>query len=189
MIYTNNLLTGEKVYLTSIRKDDIPTYQKWFSNTEFLRLLNSDVAMPKTTENIETWYEQTSKSKDGYVFGLRALNDNRLLGNCSMFNISQSSRHCRVGLFIGEPSEWGKGFGTDVMTVLVRFGFMELNLHHIELHVFSYNPRAIKSYEKVGFVQEGILREALYRDGIYHDIHVMGILRHEWLNKHHPELK
>ncbi|MDX2077535.1 MAG: GNAT family protein [bacterium] len=189
MIYTNNLLKGEKVHLAALNKDDLPTYHKWFSNTEFLRLLNPDVAMPKTTESELEWYEEASKSKDEYVFGIRALDDNRLLGNCSIFSISESSRNGEVGIYIGEPSEWGKGFGSDAMNVLVRFAFMDLNLHRLELHVFSYNARAISSYEKVGFVGEAVLHEALYRDGIYHDIHIMGILRRDWMAKHHPEVK
>ncbi|MCU0481402.1 MAG: GNAT family N-acetyltransferase [Anaerolineae bacterium] len=189
MIYTSNLLTGEKVRLAPISKDDMPIYHKWFSNTEFLRLLMPDVAMPKTTENELEWYEEASKSKDEYVFGIRALDDDRLLGNCSIFSISQNSRNAEVGIYIGEPSEWGNGFGSDAMNVLVRFGFMDVNLHRIELHVFGYNARAIRSYEKVGFVREAVLREALYRDGTYHDIHIMGILRPDWLAKHHPEVK
>jgi len=189
MIYTNNLLTGEKVQLMALNKADLPTYQKWFSNPEFLRLLNPEVAMPKTTENVEAWYEEASKSKDEYVFGIRALDDNRLLGNCSIFSISQSSHNAEVGIYIGEPTEWGKGLGSDAMNVLVRFGFMDVNLHRIELHVFGYNARAIRSYEKLGFMREVVMREALYRDGIYHDVHIMGILRPDWLAKHHPEVK
>jgi RimJ/RimL family protein N-acetyltransferase len=185
MIYTNNLLAGEKVRLAPLNKDDLPIYHKWFSNTEFLRLLMPDVAMPKTNENELEWYEEASKSKDEFVFGIRALDDDRLLGNCSIFSIYQSSRNAEVGIYIGEPSEWGKGFGSDAMNVLVRFGFMDVNLHRIELRVFGYNARAISSYEKVGFVREAVLREALYRDGVYHDIHIMGILRRDWLAKRH----
>jgi len=189
MIYASNLLRGEKVHLTAISKDDLPIYQKWFSNPEFLRLLNSDPAMPKTLDSITEWYEEASKSKDKYVFGIRTLDDNRLLGNCSIFSISQNSRNAEVGIYIGEPSEWGKGFGSDAMNVLLRFAFMDVNLHRLELNVFSYNARAIKSYEKIGFVREAVLREILYRDGTYHDIHIMGILRREWLAKYHPEVK
>jgi RimJ/RimL family protein N-acetyltransferase len=189
MIYTNNLLKGEKVHLTALSKDDLPTYHKWFSNTEFLRLLNPYVAMPKTAENELEWYESASKSKDEYVFGIRTLEENTLLGTCSVFDLNHASRNGEVGIYIGDPENWGKGYGSDAMAVLIRFGFMDLNLHRIELHVFSYNARAIKAYEKVGFVQEGALREALYRDGAYHDIHIMSILQREWMAKHHPEVK
>jgi len=60
---------------------------------------------------------------------------------------------------------------------------MELNLHRVSLDVFEYNPRAIRSYEKVGFKHEGRVRQALNRDGRRWDILYMGILREEW--EHH----
>ncbi len=188
MIYTNNLLYGERVYLTGIRKDDIDHYQKWHTNTEFMRLKSGGIAMPRTQEQIEKWVESIAKDEDTFRFGIRLREDDRLLGNGDIEIESQFSHHGWLGIFIGDPDDWGKGYGTEAMNVLVRFGFMELNLHRMTLNVFAYNERGIKSYENVGFVHEGTNREALYRDGTYHDVHIMGILRRDWLNKHHPEL-
>jgi RimJ/RimL family protein N-acetyltransferase len=145
--------------------------------------------MPKTVENRADWYESASKDKTNYRFCIRPLDDNRLIGYCSIIDLNYTSRNGTVAIYIGESSEWGQGFGTDAMNVLVRFAFMDVNLHRLSLYVFSYNQRAIRSYEKVGFVHEGVLPETLYRDGTYHHIHVMGILRHEWIAKHHPEVK
>ena len=188
MIYRDNLLHGERVYLTAIRRDDMDTYKKWFTNTELMRFLSGSVAMPHTQERHERWFNHVTKDNDTYTFGIRLREDDRLLGNCDIEIESQFSHHGWVGIFIGDPDDWGKGYGTEAMGVLVRFGFMELNLHRITLNVFAYNERGIKAYEKVGFVHEGTNREALYRDGTYHDVHIMGILRRDWMNKHHPEL-
>ena len=58
--------------------------------------------------------------------------------------------------------------------------FNELNLHRVSLDVFEYNPRAIRSYEKVGFVFEGRTRKFLNREGQRWDMIFMGILRSEW---------
>ena len=62
----------------------------------------------------------------------------------------------------------------------VRFGFHELNLHRIQLTVFSYNERAVALYEKLGFTREGVYREHLQRDGQRHDMYLYGLLRREW---------
>jgi RimJ/RimL family protein N-acetyltransferase len=67
------------------------------------------------------------------------------------------------------------------MRVLLRYAFTELNLFRVSLNVFGYNQRAIRSYEKAGFVIEGCQRQALRRDGQYHDLVFMGVLRDEWL--------
>jgi len=59
------------------------------------------------------------------------------------------------------------------------YGFKALNLHNIQLKTYSFNKRAIKCYEKVGFKMVGSRREALLRNGERHDIIVMDILAAE----------
>ncbi len=86
----------------------------------------------------------------------------------------------RWGSGLATAQSWGKGYGTDAMRVILRYGFTELNLKRITLGVFGYNARAIRSYEKAGFTVEGRMRKALYRDGSRADIVFMGILRDEW---------
>ncbi len=66
------------------------------------------------------------------------------------------------------------------MRALLRFAFTEVNLHRVSLAVFGYNPRALRSYEKVGFTVEGRVRQYLHRDGQWWDMVFMGILKDEW---------
>jgi RimJ/RimL family protein N-acetyltransferase len=66
------------------------------------------------------------------------------------------------------------------MRLLLRHGFETLNLNRIFLRVYSHNPRAIHVYQKVGFVEEGILRQAHFHNGDYKDVHIMSVLRSEW---------
>ena len=81
---------------------------------------------------------------------------------------------------IGEPEARGQGFGSEVLQLLLRYAFTELNLHRVALNVFEHNPRAIHLYEKTGFTVEGRAREFLNRDGRRWDMIFMGILQEEW---------
>ena len=85
-----------------------------------------------------------------------------------------------VSIAIGEAKCRGKGYGYEVMQLVLRFAFDELNLHRIQLTVFSYNERAIALYEKLGFHREGVYREHLQRDGRRYDMYLYGLLRSEW---------
>jgi RimJ/RimL family protein N-acetyltransferase len=67
-----------------------------------------------------------------------------------------------------------------VMSLLRRHGFETLNLNRIYLRVYADNPRARRSYEKAGFVEEGCLRESVFRHGKYGDLFIMSVLRSEW---------
>jgi RimJ/RimL family protein N-acetyltransferase len=97
--------------------------------------------------------------------------------------VDWSGRDAFVGLGIGEIEYWSKGYGTDIMNVLLRYAFTEINLKRVTLSVFEYNPRAIRSYEKAGFCHEKRRRRALNREGQRWDELYMGILREEWMEK------
>jgi RimJ/RimL family protein N-acetyltransferase len=66
------------------------------------------------------------------------------------------------------------------MRLLLRIGFEKLNLNRVALEVFENNPRAIRAYEKAGFVHEGRRRQGIYKNGQYLDILLMSVIRSEW---------
>ena len=82
---------------------------------------------------------------------------------------------------VTEKASQGRGLGTDALNCLVDFGFGELRLERIYLHVFDYNARAQRSYEKAGFQTDAILRRSRFHRGEHHDVHLMSILRGDWL--------
>ena len=88
-----------------------------------------------------------------------------------------------VGITIGEKEYQGKGYGTEAMEVLLEYGFKTVNLNRIQLRVYEFNSRAIKSYNKIGFVEEGRMRQGIFIKGKYHDIIFMSILQEEWLKE------
>ena len=83
-------------------------------------------------------------------------------------------------MMIGEKSMWGKGYGTEATRLVVRYAFEELHLNRVQLHVYEYNLRGVRVYEKVGFRREGVLRQEHMYDGRFWDTVVMAILREEW---------
>lgn len=103
-----------------------------------------------------------------------------MIGNSGFHNLNWRSSNAELGIFIGDKSFWDQGYGTEVMGMLLKHGFSTMNLYRISLRVFEDNPRAIRSYEKAGFVHEGRMRQAEFHDGSYHDVLFMSVLRPEW---------
>ncbi len=177
-----NLLQGELVRLTANTETDAELFVSWWRDSEYLRLEDSSVARPPSLkqikQDIQTWLEHDKPNE--YAFVIRTLADNRAIGSIGLDGICWSNGDAFVGIGVGDREYWGRGYGTDAMRVILRFAFMELNLHRVSLDVFEYNPRAIRSYEKAGFKVEGRVRQALNRDGRRWDMIFMGILREEW---------
>ena len=53
-------------------------------------------------------------------------------------------------------------------------------LHRIDLRVLDFNQRAISSYAKVGFSEEGVERETCLVNGSWHGDLIMRILESEY---------
>lgn len=176
----SDLFHGAFVRLTAANAEtDADAFVRWRSDSEYLRLLDSGAARAWSLPRAKS--ELTDPPVDHwFLFMIRALADDRLLGFIDLDVDAWAHGNGWVGIAIGDRVDWGKGYGTDAMRVLLRFAFTEVNLHRVSLAVFGYNPRALRSYEKAGFTIEGRARQYLHRAGQWWDIVFMGILKDEW---------
>ena len=173
------LFKGDGVRLGPLLSTDAEAIAEWFSDAAFLRLYSGTVAFPKTVEEITKMLREMRDSKTQFMFALRELEGDRLLGFGGFDEVLWRNG---VGWFTIAlaPPVWGQGYGTIMTRLLLRFAFDELNLHKVQLTVFDYNERALALYRHQGFQQEGIFREAIYRDGHYYHMILMGLLDREW---------
>lgn len=180
----NEILKGKFVRLSAFDPEEMSkAISRWNRNSEYYRLLNFSFRPMQSPKQAAKWMEEEvgEISPASYYFSIRTLADDTLIGELGLDVVDWSGRDAFVGLGIGEPEYWSKGYGTDVMNALLRYAFLELNLQRVTLTVFEYNPRAIRSYEKAGFRHEGRQRLMLNRAGRRWDDLYMGILREEWL--------
>ena len=184
-----DIFRGKLVRLSAFDPEEMSkVLPRWNLNSEYFRLLNSSARPMQSSKAASKWMEEEvgAMSLESYYFSIHTLEDDKLIGEIGLDVVNWPGRDAFVGLGIGETEYWSKGYGTDVMNVLLRFAFTEINLRRVSLGVFEYNPRAIRSYEKAGFRHEGRLRRLLNREGRRWDNLFMGILREEWLELNIP---
>ena len=174
------MFEGEKVRLRAYRREDLPLTLEYLNDLEVAEGVRPGFLFPFRKEDEDKWYDGLNPlSKDTYSFAIESLTDNSYMGGCGIKEFNVKNHTAALGIFLGSP-HWRKGYGSDALRVLVKFCFNEMNLHKIKIDVFSFNQKAMKCYEKVGFKTEGVLRQEMYRNGMYHDHIVMGLLRSEW---------
>jgi RimJ/RimL family protein N-acetyltransferase len=180
---TADLLRGKLVRLCAMDSESISKFfVGWTHDSEYWRLMAATPPYPWSQEGVKKFIEKELQKDDprNIFFVIRALEDDRVIGEIGFDSISYTQGDTFVGIGIGERDYWGKGYGTDAINVILRYAFTELNLQRVSLTVFEYNARAIRSYEKCGFRVEGRAREMLHREGRRWDIIFMGILQEEW---------
>lgn len=182
MIETENFFSGKLVRLVAIDPErDSKFLSKWRQNSEYARLLDDFPATLFSSRANQEWMEKHLDDFLEFEYNIQDIKTQELIGLVDLGGNMRFHQDAFVGIGIGDPEYWGKGYGTEAMAIILRYAFMELNLHRVSLNVFGYNARAIRSYQKNGFVTEGISKNAIERDGQFWDIVWMGILRDEWL--------
>jgi diamine N-acetyltransferase len=175
------MIYGERIRLRAIERRDLPFFVQWLNDPEVYRTLY--VRFPLSLEEEEKWFAevmQTHPAERPLAIEVREESDWKLIGNCQLFKIDWINASTELGIFIGDKSYWNQGYGSEAVSLLCRHAFETLNLHRVYLHVYEFNRRAIRAYEKCGFVLEGRLRQARYSEGKYHDVLILSILRPEW---------
>lgn len=178
------MIVGERVRLRAVERDDLPRFVEWLNDPEVRR--NLLIYEPHSMIQEEKWFEDMLKrpiDEQPLCIDVKIEDSWEHAGNISFFDINQHDRSAEIGIFIGRKDLWNKGFGTEVMRLMIGHGFKNLNLNRIFLHVYETNLGGIRSYEKAGFSHEGRLREARFNEGHYIDVLLMSILKSEWQNQ------
>ena len=175
------MIYGERIRLRAIEREDLPLFVNWLNDPEVRTGLIH--YLPISLADEEQWFSDMLRNPlEEHPLVIEARNGEGWspIGDCGFIRINWRCRTGEVGILIGEKKFWNRGYGTEVMQLLLRHGFSTLNLNRISLDVYANNPGAIRCYEKAGFIQEGARRQAMYKDGKYIDIIQMSVLKDEW---------
>lgn len=169
-------MRSKHVRLRPLQKSDAELLYEWIIDRELV--IHNSPFFPVSETDHEAWVERMmSERSDLVIFVIEDLATKQAIGTCQLLNINWIHRSAELQIRIGSPAFQGRGFGSEAVNLLCGFGFADLNLHRIYLHVFASNQRAIRAYEKCGFSREGVLRESAFVDGSLLDIVLMAKLR------------
>ncbi|RAS82044.1 GNAT family N-acetyltransferase [Priestia endophytica] len=168
------------MYMREITRKDLKKIVNWASSEEELMTwAGSSFSYPLKIDELKAYIKGANGiGSDRYIFVL--VQDEEVVGHISLAHIDYQNHSGRIGRVVVEENSRGKGYGTLMMKHMLQIGFEELNLNRISLGVYDFNVSAYKTYEKLGFVQEGILREKLKTTNGYWNSIEMSMLSKEW---------
>lgn len=169
-------IIGTEVYLSPMFLDDLDQYTRWMNDFMVTRYLGQ-AAKCISLESEKKMLENLAC--DGHNYAVILKEEERLIGNASIMDIQQMHQRAEIGLFIGEKKDRRKGYGQEIVKLLVEYGFNYLNLNNLMLKVFSGNKVAINTYKKCGFKEFGRRIKCYYVENKWHDEIYMEILKDE----------
>ncbi|MFE2424740.1 GNAT family N-acetyltransferase [Streptomyces hokutonensis] len=172
------VLTGEKTVLRPFTESDADGIRQLIQDPEIVRF-TFEPSTELTPERLRSWYATRNDQPDRLDLAVTDPATGELLGEVVLHEWDPTARSCAFRTLIG-PRGRGRGIGTEATRLIVGHAFEQLGLHRIQLEVYGHNHRALRVYEKAGFVVEGVRREVRLRDGEWVDEVLMAILDHEW---------
>jgi RimJ/RimL family protein N-acetyltransferase len=173
------VILGRRVVLRRHRPDNIRAFVRWYSDPEVARLTRYQPTALSADE-IQRFFYSRILGTDFLAMAIHVRESDRLIGTCAFSQLDGDNGSVLFHITIGEADAWSKGYGTEATELMLAHAFTRLPLHRVALTVFDFNTRAIRAYEKCGFVVEGRSREAIFRDGRYWDEIHMSVLADEW---------
>jgi RimJ/RimL family protein N-acetyltransferase len=174
-MYVGNLVCLRRVDPVKDLEDRV----RWMNDEETLRYLGSR-PQRLSREEIRKYLESCAASAEPVLeYAIESL-DGRHIGGTCLRGFNHVAHIAEFGISIGEAEYRGKGYGTDIASLMLRIGFEQLNLHRIWLTVQAENLAGIRAYEKAGYTKEGLLRAAGFAGGRYYNSYMMSVLREEY---------
>jgi len=171
-----------RVQLRELTLEDVDDRYHWSSDKEVIKHLNMPGKYPPfSREETRDWIKMCIDRTNGYEQKAILSEHGKHIGWVDFKNIDTLNKHAELGIAIGDKNYWGKGYGLSAMKEMLGWGFTELGLNKIWLRVEIDNEKAIKSYKRMGYVEEGILRQDRLRNRVFVDRLRMSILRSEFL--------
>ncbi len=178
---TNPFLVGNKIYLRSPLDGDEIVYALSENNPDARHFLY--YALPTTLTQQKEKITSLVNDPNSILFTICTKEPDKPIGNTAFVRIDWVGRMATFYIAIAEKEHWSKGYGSESTRMMVRYAFDTLNLNRIQLHVSKENQPALKTYRKIGFVEEGTLRQAMYFNGRYIDFRLMAVLRDDFYTK------
>lgn len=174
MKHNLEIIEDVKIRLRPISLDDTKLIVKWRNMPS---VKNNFIFRDVFTEEMHiNWMKTKVAYGEVIQYIIEEKETNRPIGSVYLRDIDKNHNSAEYGIFIGEEDSRGKGYGTKAAEIFVNHMFEKLKLHRIFLRVLAGNDSAYRSYEKIGFIKEGIARDMIRVDGKYEDVIFMSII-------------
>jgi RimJ/RimL family protein N-acetyltransferase len=170
---------GANLKLRALETKDIELFEQL--DHEFDK--NSDaIHFPQSKDRARSWIDKEMQPRIGDAFRFIAEDkEGNTIGTIDTFACNRRNGTFKYGIAVARPY-WGQGYAKEMIRLVLRYYFFELDYHKVTPHVYSFNDRSLRLHQSLGFTTEGRLRHMIYTDGKHYDEIHFGLTKAEFTN-------
>jgi RimJ/RimL family protein N-acetyltransferase len=146
-------LVGDLVTLRPVAPGDAEAMWEAVQDPEGIELTGTTASF--TYEQVEAWAATRAGAQDRIDLAVVENATGEYAGEVVLNEHDPATGSANFRIALRGPAWYGRGLGTEATRLLVEHGLGPVGLERITLSVLARNPRAVRSYEKVGFRETG----------------------------------
>lgn len=172
-------IRGTRITLRALEMDDLERLHTW-SNDEALWLMLGGWHFPTSRESQRDWLIRLKDDRLNQRFGIET-EAHGLIGTANLIDIDWKNRTAEHGMMIGFEHLRGHGYGSEVVTTVMRYAFEELGLSRLSTTIIEYNQASLATYtRKTPWIIEGTQRQWYFRKGKRWDRYLLGVTAEDY---------
>tara|TARA_B100000809_G_scaffold254895_1_gene292683 strand:+ start:9306 stop:9854 length:549 start_codon:yes stop_codon:yes gene_type:complete len=177
----NPFLETDRLYLEKLSLKHCQNYYlNWLHDQDVNQFLETG-HIPNDLMQLESFISSINPTE--IFLAIHTKSGNKHIGNIRIHSLNAKHGLAEYGIMLGDKTSWGNGYAKEATVCLLEHCFQKLNIRKITLGVVEDNVGALKMYEKIGFVKEGVLVKHCFYNGGYKDIVRMALFQTDWLNE------
>lgn len=172
------VLKGERVTLRPLTADDAEAVFASLADEDMLRLTGTQQTF--SLAQVRAFCTRVESADDRLDYAVTLSGDPRYRGEVVLNEIDWTNKSANFRIAVSGAENRGRGYGTEAAQLVLAHAFNTSGLHRVSLEVFDFNPTAQHVYQKLGFVQEGVMRDVLLWGGEYHSALKMSLLEPDY---------
>lgn len=151
------LLYGTRIRLRAIEPGDEDILYKWENDQRYWQVSNTLTPFSRQIlrEYLDHAHLDLFQARQ-LRLAIEALDSEKVVGLIDLFDFDPHHQRAGIGILIGEPSEWGKGYAKDALNVLLKYVFTVLLLNQVYCSIDESNTASLNLFKNAGFRITGI---------------------------------
>lgn len=168
--------------LRSLEKEDLEKLRDW-RNSLHVRKSTREYKLLSMI-NQKNWFDSIHNTTPPREIMFGILNKRKkLIGVTGLTYIDWKNRNSEISIYFSTKNWQSKPEAKEVINLIMKYGFEELNLHRLYVEIFELMKENISLFRKMKFVKEGCLRQKIWRQNKWWDAVIFSKLAKEYEKK------
>ncbi len=159
-MYIKKILTAKNITLRPYQKEDMAFWNTWDTDKDTQMYMPEPENEIQSNEQMSEYFQECESDLEGIYATIVLTKTDTPIGTICLTDINEYHQIADFGILLGEKKEWGKGYGSETVSLFLKYIKENTNLYKITAEIEEGNLGIERVLIKNGFVFEALHTES-----------------------------